>query len=204
MLLGTKGCSQGWARGGCLFLAPMGGGRGWMVPLAPPEQVTKLPPLCCVSPPEPRPCRWGARRFLLVNRMFLSSRLPTRHPRMLACFSLVVWQAPGYLGGTVTSDTPHLAPPYILSPVGSCPGSWALPASIPPHPRDPAAPQFMWGRWGDANAKKRPVWLGWDIPGDQGQVRAAAGTLGHRTKAGGGTSGHAATATTLPAGKPSP
>lgn len=178
MLLGTKGCSQGWARGGCLFLAPMGGGRGWMGPLAPLERVTKLPPPCCAPPPSPWPCLWGARCFLLVNGMFSSAR----HPRMLACFSLVVRQAPGYLGGTVTSDSPHPAPPYGFAPARSCPGSWALPASIPPCPGDPAAPQFTWGQWGDAAPRgiPTPIRLGWGIPGDQ----ATAGTPGARSEGG--------------------
>lgn len=39
------------------------------------------PPLMLRVPPSPQPCPWGARRFLLVNRMF-SSACP---PAALAC-----------------------------------------------------------------------------------------------------------------------
>lgn len=51
--LGTKGCFWGWARGGCLFLALVGGSRGWMGPLAPPERVTEPPPPCAACTPKP-------------------------------------------------------------------------------------------------------------------------------------------------------
>lgn len=53
------------------------------------------PPPVLRVPPSPRPCPWGAQRFLLVNRMFFSAHPPTT----LACsLASVSWY--GRLRGT--------------------------------------------------------------------------------------------------------
>lgn len=75
------------------------GTRGWQQRLdgssrTPGAGHRATPPVLRV-PPSPRPCPWGAQRFLLVNRMFFSSHPPTT----LACsLASVSWY--GRLRGT--------------------------------------------------------------------------------------------------------
>lgn len=101
MLPGTKGCFWG------LKDAPRDGRQedayfwhpwvvveaGWVL-LHPRSGSPSCRPRA-VHPPSPRPCPWGARRFLLVNRMFFAARPPAA----LACsLASVSWY--GRLQGT--------------------------------------------------------------------------------------------------------